>query len=73
MEKIEAEGKLIDRIAYHEMKKTAQSRDELSKHIFTVGFKMAYRYLTGNEIRYRCITKCNTEDCSCSLPKTQKE
>jgi len=65
---VQTESKAIDNIAMEEMKKTVQRRDELSKHIFKVAYKSAYRRFTGNSTKYLCSTKCNNETCTCEVP-----
>lgn len=65
---MEVEAKLIDRLAVEEIKKTCYSYEE-NRHMFTIGFKQAYRCLTGHTLRYNCSKKCTQQTCSCELPK----
>ncbi len=65
---MEIEAKKIDQLAKQQIKKTCYNSEE-NLHMFTIGFKMAYRHFTGNTVKYNCTKKCKKESCACSLPE----
>ena len=74
---MEVEAKKIDALADLALKESVIDKGELNTYVFRLGFKAAYRQITGRKLKYMCTKQCNghhykdkneVKGCHCFVP-----